>query len=221
MGLGTAIGAGVGILGGIGGLFAARKSNKTLDKLAGQNPQYAANPIAAERLAFAKSLLNARMPGASQMERNIFTAQANQMGNINANATDSSQALALGASALGQTNQALQGLQLNEAQDYQRRYGNVLGAQEGMINEGDKVYQDKIRNFQDLVSIRGAQAANRSNAWNSISQGGFAAMNFGLSGGFDAMKGGFNKPKTPFAGINQPLNFGQADASINNQFYGS
>lgn len=187
--IGGLVGAGVGILGGIGGLFAARKNNKSLDKLVGQNPQYTSNPLAAERLAFAKSLLNARMPGASQMERNIFTSQANQMGNINANATDSSQALALGASTLGQTNQALQGLQMNEAQDYQRRFNNVTGAQEGMINEGDKVYQDKIRNFQDLVSIRGAQAANRSNAWNSISQGGFAAANFGLAGGFNALNG--------------------------------
>ena len=185
--LGAAIGAGIGILGGIGGLFAAKKNNSELGKLIKQNPTYQSNPIAAERLSFAKSLLNARMPGASQMERNIFTAQGSQMGNINANATDSSQALALGAAAQGQTNQSLQGLQLQETQDYQQRLNNVVGAQQGMINEGDKVYQDKIRNFDDMVSMRGAQAANRSNAWNSISQGGFAAMNFGLAGGMQGM----------------------------------
>lgn len=38
--IGGLVGAGVGILGGIGGLFAARKNNKSLDKLVGQNPQY-------------------------------------------------------------------------------------------------------------------------------------------------------------------------------------
>jgi hypothetical protein len=212
------IGAGVGLIGGIGGLFAAKKANKELSKLQKQDPTYTANPLAAERLAFAESLLNGRMPGAAQMERNIFSAQGSQMGNINANATDASQALALGAAAQGTTNNALQGLQLNEAQDYQRRYQNVVGAQQGQIQEGDKVYADKIRNFEDQVAMAGAKSANRSNAWNSISKGGFSAMNFGLAGGWDALvPKGNGQQGNGFSGISSANNYG-ADPN-NDQFF--
>lgn len=184
------IGAGVGLLGGIGSIFGNKKSQRQLENLISQNPQYAANPIAAQRMGLAQTLLNARMPGAAAAERNIYQNQANMIGNVNRNATDASQALALAAAGQGQANQAFGQLATQEAQDYQRRYGNLVGAQEGVIQEGDKVYQDKVRRFQDLAQIRGAQANNRQTMWNSLSNLGFGAMNLGLAGGIGAMGGG-------------------------------
>lgn len=180
---------GIGIIGGIGQLFGRHKANKELERLIGQDPQYQINPLAQERLGLARTLLNARMPGASQIEKNIYQTQANTIGAINKNATDSSQALALAAGTQGQSNEAFNQLGLEEANDYQRRLANLTGAQEGMINEGDKVYNDKIRRFGDLAQIRGQQQQNRMDNWQSISNLGFGLSDVGMNGGFSGLFG--------------------------------
>jgi hypothetical protein len=177
----SAIGMGVGLIGGIGSIFGNRKSNRELDKLLKQNPAYQSNPIAAQRMALAQQLLNARQPGAAAAERNIYGAQANSMANVQRNATDSSQALALAAGIGGQTNQAFGDLAQQEAQGYQQRYQNLVGAQEGMIQEGDKVYGDQVRRFQDLAAIRGMQNQNRQSSWQGISNLGFGLANYGAA----------------------------------------
>lgn len=196
--------AAIGLAGAVGKLFSRHKANKDLNKLMGQDPQYQINPIAQQRLSLAQSLLNARMPGSAQMERNIYGTQANTIGNINRNATDSSQALALAAGVQGQTNDAFQNLQLQEAQDYQRRYANLQGAQEGMINEGDKLFQDQTRRWNDKLQIKGAQAQNRANNWGDISNLGFGLTSFGLGGGFDKIFGGGGQQNN---GIQNPWMF--------------
>lgn len=178
----SAVGVGLGLIGGIGGMFAAKKNNRDLDKLLTKDPTYAANPLAQQRLGLATSLLNARMPGAAQMDRNILGAQANASAGMMRGATDSSQLLQQLANSQGQTDQSFDNQQLQEIQDYQRRYGNLVGAQEGVIGEGDKVYQDQVRRFGDLAQIRGAQAENRSNAWKSLSNLGGGILN--MAGGF-------------------------------------
>lgn len=174
-------------------MFGNRKANRRLEDLIKQNPQYQANPLAKQQLGLAQTLLNARMPGAAAAERNIYQNQANMMGQVNRNATDASQALALAAAGQGQANQAFGNLATQEAQDYQRRYGNLTNAQATQINEDDKVYQDSVRRFQDLAQIRGAQNANRQNTWSSFSNLGFGAMNLGMAGGFDGLFGRRNK----------------------------
>ncbi len=196
-------GLGLGVIGGIGGLFASGSNNRSLSRLLSKDPTYTSNPIAAQRMGLASSLLNARMPGAAAAERNIYGSQANFMGQVNRNATDSSQALALAAAGQGQANQGFENLNQQENQDYQRRYGNLVGAQEGMIQEGDKVYNDQVRRFGDMAQIRGAQAANRSNAWQGISNLGFGAMGLGMAGGssmFGKMFAGGAKGTTGAAG---------------------
>lgn len=184
------IGAAVGILGGIGKMIGRGKANRQMNALLAQDPTYKANPLAGQRLGLAQQLLNARMPGAATAERNIYGNQATTLANVNRNATDASQALALSAGVQGQTNQSFQDLGMQEAQDYQRRYSNLEGAQEGMIAEGDKVYQDQVRKFGVLSQIRGAQNENRQNTWGDISNLGFSAMGFGMQGGFKNLFGG-------------------------------
>lgn len=182
-------GAALGIVGGIGQLFGAKKANKRLNALLAQDPSYQANPVASQRMGLASQLLNARAPGAASAERNIFANQANQISNINRAATDSGQALALATGAQGQTNEAIEDLGQQETADYQRRYGNLSNAQDGVIAEDDKVYQDKVRRFQDLAQIRGAQQQNRNAGWQTITNAGMGIMNFGLAGGFGKMFG--------------------------------
>lgn len=182
-------GLGLGLIGGVGKLFGNRKANRRLEELMKLNPQYQANPLAAQQMGLAQTLLNARMPGAAAAEHNIYQSQANMIGQVNRNATDASQVLAMAAAGQGQANQAFGNLATQEAQDYQRRYGNLATAQQGVINEGDKVFQDQVRRFQDMAQIRGAQNANRQNTWDSVSNLGFGAMNLGMMGGYDALFG--------------------------------
>ena len=179
------IGLGIGIAGAVGKMIGRGKANQQMNKLLSQDPTYKANPLAGERLGLAKQLLNSRMPGAATIERGIYGAQANSFANAARGATDSSQLLAMGAAGQGQANDAFQDLGLSEARNYQQNYQNVSQAQEGMIKEGDKVYQDQIRKFGVLSQIRGAQNENRQNNWGDVSNLGFGAMNFGLQGGFN------------------------------------
>lgn len=182
-------GAALGLVGGIAGLFGSRRANKRLEGLIGQNPTYQSNPIAGQRMALAQQLLNARQPGAAAQERNIYGAQANTLSSIDRGATDASQALAMKAATQGQANQAFGQLGIQEGQSYYNDLNNLTGAQQGMIQEGDKVYQDQIRRFQDLAAIRGMQTQNTQSAWQGISNLGMGAMNFGLAGGANALFG--------------------------------
>jgi len=191
---------GIGLIGGIGKMIGRGKANKRLQDLQGQDPAYVENPIAAQRLGLANTLLNARMPGAARSERNIYASGGNAMGNINRNATDSSQALALGASVQGQQSQQFNQLAEQEANDYQRRYGNLVGAQQGMINEGDKQYQDQVRRYGDKMQIQGAINENKQNGWGDVANLGFGMASFGVAGGFDGLGGGGGKNSAP-----QPL----------------
>lgn len=185
----AAIGLGVGLIGGIGKLFGASSANQKLNQLEQQDPTYTANPIAAQRLSLAQTLLNARMPGAATAEKNIYNTQANTLAQDQRGATSSAQLLATAGGVQGQTQQSFSNLGQQEAQDYQRRYANLGEAQQGEINEQQKVYQDQVRRFSDLAQIRGAQNANTQNAWSSLSSAGFGLANFGLAGGTKAIFG--------------------------------
>lgn len=171
------IGLGVGLVGSIGKAIGRGKANRQMERLLGQDPTYKENPLAAQRLGLAQALLNARMPGAATAERNIYTGAANTMAGYQRAATDASQLLAGGADVQGRTNDAFSDLGQAEAQDYQRRYSNLGMAQEGVINEQQKVFEDNVRRFQNQVSIRGAQNENRQNTWGDISNFGFSLAN--------------------------------------------
>ncbi len=197
--IGSLISAGLGVIGGIGSMLSAGKANRSMEELLRQQPKYKANPVAGQQMGLAQTLLNARGAGAGAAERNIFQNQANMQGQANRNATDSSQALAMAAAGQGQSNQAFGNLQAQEEQDYQRRYGNLANAQQGVIQEGDKVHQDSVRRFQDTVQIRGMQNQNRQNVWNSLSNLGGAGMALGMSGGSQGLFGGGGGQKnTPY-----------------------
>lgn len=208
-------GLGLGLIGGIAGIFGAGSANSKLDQLINQDPTYKANPIAAQRMSLAQSLLNARAPGAAYAESNIYGAGANNQANIQRNATSGSQALAAGAAGQAQENKGFLDLSNQETQDYQRRYGNLVGAQQGEIQEGDKVFQDQTRRFQDLAQIRGQQNANTQNAWQSVSNLGFGTMNFGLAGGWNKIMGGGGNKGGSTPAMQAPSNYyGQPADSI-------
>lgn len=191
------VGIATGIIGAIGGIFGNHRANRQLKALQASDPSYSTSQagitnqkLVDQRLGLAKTMLNARSPGAAAAERNIYGTTANLDANIDRNATDSSQALLLKTQAAGQEAGQFNNLQQNEIQDYQRRYGNYTGAQQEAINEGDKVFQDETRRFGDRAQIGGALNQNRQNTWSTISNGGFALANFAENGGFGQGNGG-------------------------------
>lgn len=198
------IGLGIGIAGGIGKMIGRGKANRELRNLQKQDPMYAADPrimqMANQRLGLANTLLNARAPGAMQVERNIYTNQANQLGRLDRNATDAGQALAVAAGIGGQTNQSFNDLGQMEAQDYYRRLQNQQSAQQGVMDESARIegntYQDQIRRYQNKMDIQGAIQQNKQSTWGDISNLGFGIADFGMKGGFDGMFGQSNRSVT-------------------------
>lgn len=184
--------AGLGVAGGIGKMFARAKANKDLKSLMGQDPVYQQNPIAAQRMALAQQLFNARSPGAAAVERNIYGTMGNVLNAGQRNATDSTQALALASAAGGQAQQGFNQLGIQEAQDQQRRYQNLIGAEDAVIREGDKVFEDSTRRYDNRVGIQGTINKNRQSSWQELSNMGFGLADFGMKGGLNELEGMFS-----------------------------
>jgi hypothetical protein len=157
-------------IGMIGKAIGRSQANSQMRKLLADQPKYEANPLAT-------TMLNARMPGAVQAERNIYGEQANMLGRAQQAATSSSDIMQQLSGAQAQTNQAFQGLAGMEATDYQRRYGNY-------ISEKEKEYQDKLRQYQVRAQLEGAIQENRQNTMGDIANTGMGLANFIASGGF-------------------------------------
>ena len=181
---------GAGLFGSIGKMFGRGSANRRLRELEARMPKYQANPLAAQRLGLAQTLLNARMPGAAAAEKNIYQAQANQIAAAERASTDPNQILLAGAGATGQAGQAFQGLAGQEAADYQRRLANLSQAQEGQMAEQQREYQDKMNRYQMQAQIEAGQQENRQNTWGDIANLGFTGAMLGQQGMFKGMFGG-------------------------------
>lgn len=171
------------------------------ERLLGNESKYAK-----QMLGLAQTQLNARDPFAAAQQRGILGSQSNAMAGAQRAITDPSQALAMVGAIQGNTNQALFQQGLAERQGYQQRLGNLTGAQGVMIQEGDKVYQDKMQKFLRDTARKDAlqQAGTQSliNAGTSLSSsllgmgkaGGFGKLGFGKgSGGAGSILGSLGK----------------------------
>lgn len=180
---GSLVGPIAGLIGGIGQKRAAKKINPI-------DATYEISPYAKNQLAMAQNLYNARSAGAGAAEQNILTNQANQVANVNRNAVDSSQALAIAAGLQGNTNQALSNLAVQESQDQMGKAGFVADAQNTLINEGDKVYQDTVRKYDNAVAAKSAlQNAGQQNTFNAV-QGLGGVLTQAGNGAFGNLFGG-------------------------------
>lgn len=182
-GIGTAISA-IGLAGDIFGRFGAAKRQKELaNKINPVDPAYQESEYAKQQLARAQQAYGGRMAGASAMQNNIANAQGNMMANVARNSTNSADNLAMAAAGAGQANQAYANLATAEAQDKVQR-DTALRQSEGlMVQEGDKVFRDKIRKYTEAVQAKNdlmrASIENKSNAWNSVARSGLLMMQAG------------------------------------------
>lgn len=145
-----------------GKLFGAMKQEKLANQINPQDVTYQESPYARQNLGMIYNLYNGRVPGATEAGRRISTNQANQNANISRNATDSSTALALGAAAQGQADDSSEKLMMQEGNQKYGLLDNLSAAYKTMIGEGDKVYGDQLRKYNNDVN---AKTALRKSAW--------------------------------------------------------
>jgi len=186
----SAVGGALGVIGTIASNLEGDKTRRRLLGMLGKDPQYTESPYAKSRLGLATQLLNSRMPGATAMERNIYANQANYLGQAQRNATDSSQLLALGAAAQGQTNEAFGQLGISEAQDYYRRLENYNQGNDAMTQEHHASFDDKVRRWQDEANIYMARNQIRQNQGQSLVNLGSMFMGSSFGGGGKGGGGG-------------------------------
>jgi len=165
--------AGAGTIGGIASRASANKQIREQLKNR-QKPQIS---------NLARTLLNARMPGAAQAERNIYQSGANTMGRTQQAATSAADVMQAAAGIQSQTNNAMAALGLQEAGDYQRRYGNL-------VNEEQYNQAQRMQDFETAISAQAAIAQNRAKSWGDVTQFGMGTASAALGGMGGAGKGG-------------------------------
>jgi hypothetical protein len=211
-------------------VFGAVKGIQSLNEAKKIKPEYYGygdKRLLGNESAYAKQMLgqsqmqlNARNPFAAAQQRGILGSQANAMAGAQRAVTDPSQALAMTAALQANTDQALFNQAGQEQQAYQQRMGNLMGAQQVMISEGDKVYQDRMRKFQMDQERKDAlqQAGTQSliNAGTSLSS---SLLGMGKAGGFGKMFGGGGGGGSAAAGSAAGI-FGGGGSSFISDGYG-
>lgn len=161
----------MGMFSAIGDLLTARKQNRLAKRINPVNTTYEENPYIQSLYGQGRNLFQGRMAGAGAAEQNILTNQSNTVASAENNATDASQVLAVGAGAQGQTDAALSDLSTREAMDKQRRFGVYSNVSQLMAQEGDKVYQDKLRRYYDDLNYKRAlQGASTQNLQSGLGE---------------------------------------------------
>lgn len=191
-------------------LFGAVKGVQALNQSKKIKPDYyslddprlggMASEFAKQRLGLAQTQLNAQDPFAAAQQRGILGSQAGAMASAQRSVTDPAQALAMTAAIQGNTNQAMFQQGLQNQQNYQQRLTNLTGAQEGMIQERDKAFQERLNKFQmDQQRKDALQQAGSQSLINAGSSLGSSLIGIGKIGGFGKL--GFGK------GGSNPFNF--------------
>lgn len=181
------IAGGVAAVSGITKIIKGAHQNKLANGVVIPDATYQSSPYAQAMMDQANEYKNSRMTGAANAEQNIMSNQGNTIGAIDRNATSGAQALAMVSAAQGQTNQAFNGLRQHEGADQQMKMNNWNQANQQMIGEGDKVFNDKVRKQQQAISeknnLRGAANANFSGALNDFSNGAMGAASIAAGTG--------------------------------------
>lgn len=166
--LALAAGAGAGLFKAFQGIH----QNNLANRIVVPDANYETSPYAIKMLDEANRIKDSRMKGQAEAERNIYGSQSNATGAIGRNATSGSQALALIAAINGNTNNAFNNLRSQEGNDFWMKQNAFNNANQVMIGEGDKTYQDAVRKreeaIQEKMSLRGAGTQNIGGGINDI-----------------------------------------------------
>lgn len=197
----------MGVFASVGNLLTSLKQNKLAKRINPVDTTYAdsvrsggENPYIQSLYSQGRNFFQGRMAGADEAQQGVYTSGANAIANTENNATDASQALAIGAGVQGQTDAALSDLATKESMDKQRRFGVYSNVSQLMANEGDKVYQDKLRKYYDDLNykraLQGASQQNLQSGLEAFDQQGELAASL-LSGGYIGGRTGGNSGRQP------------------------
>jgi hypothetical protein len=117
------------------------------------------SPYAKQMMGLAQTQLNARSPYAAAQQRSILASQAGAQAAGQKAITDPSQLLAMAPVYQGVAGQQEFNRAVQEQQQYQQKLAQLTGAQQVMIGEGDKAYQDRLRKYQMDMDLKQALAA--------------------------------------------------------------
>jgi hypothetical protein len=131
-------------------------------------------PKAPRMTGLAQTLLNAKMPGAANLEAQLNKTYASQIANMQRSATSGNQLILGGAGASGQLNQGYNQLQQLDAQDYERRLQYLNTSQQ-------QDFTNSLQEFQNKLGIQGTINQNQSNNWSDLGNLGMAGLNFATS----------------------------------------
>ena len=203
------IGAGVGM---VGKAIGRAQANKQMKALLAEQPTYTENPLYAKQYALAQNMFNAQMPGTqtylSQIERSraAETATAERAGQ---------NPLLASAAAAAQANEASGQLAGQQAAWKQQSYGALGSASQALAEEQQRVYADKLRQFQVRAQLEGAMQENRQNTWGDIANAGFGVATLGAQGAFGGAQTGLtslgaaqNMSKIGLPQVNLPSSVG-------------
>ena len=117
------------------------------------------SPYAKQMMGLAQTQLNARSPYAAGQQRSILSSQAGAQAAGQRAITDPSQLLAMSPVYQGVAGQQEFNRAAQEQQQYQQKLSQLTGAQQVMIGEGDKTYQDRLRKYQMDMDLKQALAS--------------------------------------------------------------
>ena len=117
------------------------------------------SPYAKQMMGLAQTQLNARSPYATAQQRSILSSQAGAQAAGQRAITDPSQLLAMSPVYQGLAGQQEFNRAAQEQQQYQQKLSQLTGAQQVMIGEGDKTYQDRLRKYQMDMDLKQALAS--------------------------------------------------------------
>lgn len=114
------------------------------------------SPYAKQMLGLAQTQLNARSPYAVAQQRSILASQAGAQSAGQKAITDPSQLLAMAPVYQGVAGKQEFDRAFAEQQQYQQKLAQLTGAQQVMIGEGEKIYQDRLRKYQMDMDLKQA-----------------------------------------------------------------
>jgi len=186
--------AGVGVAAGavqsIIGASQAAKAKKSLLNQIDKQSVYQPSEYASKMMAEAQARENAKSAAVTYGQSMAASGLANAQGLAQRNASSGQQALAMGASNVGQYNQAIMDLGQLQNQYNQQNIQNTAAARGVMIGEGDKAFASRRQKEDQYANLYAGQLA-AGNAMlgqglSSIAQSGISAV----SASKDANRGG-------------------------------
>lgn len=182
----------MGLFAGINGLITSIQQNRLAKRINPVDATYQASPAITNLYNAGENLYQGRMPGAVAGEQNIETNAANTDAAVTRNATSGSQALAVEAGVQGQADNAITGLATKEAQDKENRFGIYSNVSQLMAEEGNKVFQDKLRKYYDDLNykraLQGSAMQNKASFFSGLDDTAMAVVSAFAPGGFLAKK---------------------------------